>query len=392
MAESQKLTLTDYLVYIVKYRRVLIITLLLTGLIGYLTVYLVIEEQFDSVSVIIPSEDEGMGGIAGLLGSLQDLPLDITSGVSSEEMGMYNTIIYSRTMLEKVIKQFNLIDVYELSRSDPRYMEKAVETLASSITTMETPNYSYEIETRAPSANLTAQINNYIIEELNKKIIELKVEKSRNNRIFLAERVAEIEYNLKLSEDSLKEYQEDSGLLDAESQIKAIIEAYAGLETELITKQIEESILEQIYPSGHPQLEDTKIAVQQYQKKLDKLKMKNQNNSMLLALNSLPQKAIDYFRNFRNLQINSTILEFIIPLYEQAKFEEQKNVPVLQVVDYAIPPAKKSYPPRTIFTLLLMFGAFVISFFFILLKENPNLNKSDKYLYIRKNLFRWKDK
>jgi len=108
-------------------------------------------------------------------------------------------------------------------------------------------------------------------------------------------------------------------------------------------------------------------------------------------MQSLPQNAIDYYRNFRNVEINATILEFILPLYEQAKFEEQKDVPVLQIVDYAVPPVKKSFPPRLVFTLLITLGAFIICFFFILLRENDNWQNSEKYVYVRKNLLKWKD-
>ncbi|MHA1989268.1 MAG: hypothetical protein ACW98D_21810, partial [Promethearchaeota archaeon] len=104
-----------------------------------------------------------------------------------------------------------------------------------------------------------------------------------------------------------------------------------------------------------------------------------------------PKNAINYFRNFRNVEINTAILEFVLPLYEQAKFEEQKDVPVLQIVDNAVPPAKKSFPPRLVFTILLTFGSFIICFFFILIRENENWQNSEKYIYVRKNLFKWKD-
>jgi uncharacterized protein involved in exopolysaccharide biosynthesis len=91
------------------------------------------------------------------------------------------------------------------------------------------------------------------------------------------------------------------------------------------------------------------------------------------------------------VEINSAVLEFLVPLYEQAKFQEEKDIPVLQVLDEAIPPTKKSYPPRTIFTLLISFGAFLFAFFSILAYENGNWVRSEKILYVRRNLFRWKE-
>ena len=383
------MTFIDYLALIVKHKKIIFLTVFLTGIIGYLGIYFLIDEQFDSKSVIIAAQDEGFGGISDLLGNLQNLPIGL-NGPTNQEMAVYNTVIYSRTMLEKIIKKFHLINVYKIDKSDPEYMETAVKTLANNINTLETPNLAYEIEIRSPRPKLSAEINNYIIQELNDKIVSIKIEKSKNNRLFLEKRVSEIKNELRLSEDTLIYYQQKSGLLEATEQVKEILGVYGQLETDLITKQIEVSILEKLYPRSNPQLEQAQLSVNEYSKKLEILKKEGTKGGMLLSYKSIPKKAIDYYRNLRNVEINSKILEFILPLYEQAKFDEQKDVPVIQVIDSAIPAAKKSYPPRTVFTLLLMFSTFLICFFVILINENENWQKSEKYIFIKQNLFRWK--
>ncbi|MCZ7614320.1 MAG: hypothetical protein M5T52_12495 [Ignavibacteriaceae bacterium] len=48
-----------------------------------------------------------------------------------------------------------------------------------------------------------------------------------------------------------------------------------------------------------------------------------------------------FLRLYRDIEIYTAILEFIVPIYEQAKLEEQKNIPVLQVIDYGVVPEKK---------------------------------------------------
>ena len=68
-----------------------------------------------------------------------------------------------------------------------------------------------------------------------------------------------------------------------------------------------------------------------------------------------------YVRLMRDYEIQNKLLEFIYPIYEQARIEEQKDMPVVLVVDTAIPPQKKSSPKR----VLIVIGAFLISFFFL---------------------------
>ncbi len=85
-------------------------------------------------------------------------------------------------------------------------------------------------------------------------------------------------------------------------------------------------------------------------------------------------------------------LEFELPLYEQAKFQEQKNVPILQVIDYAVPHKRRSYPKRILTAGIITIGILLIAFIFVYIKENQELNENEKFSYIRKNIFKWKNK
>jgi len=390
MAEEKKIDLLDYFVILVKWKKFLIALLFPFMIITYLGIYFLIEEQFDSSTLLVPSEDASLGGIAGLIGNFgTNLPFDIGAG-SSPEMNMYNTIIYSRTNLQRIIDEFDLLNVYGLSTEIKGYKEIALKALAGSIKASETEFSAYEIKVRANSPQLSADITNYIILLLNEKLIELRTEKSKNNRIFLEERVSEIRSNLTNSEDSLMQYQNQSGILAAEDQMKGLIETYTTLETELITKQIEQSILEKLRGKNSPQFETVNLEVIEYEQHLEEMKRKGGPSGLIPALNSLPEQVINYFRLLREVEINSAILEFILPLYEQAKIEEKKDIPTLQVIDDAVPPAKKSFPPRTILTLLITFSVFLIAFIFILMKENKNLQSSEKMRYIKENMFRWR--
>ena len=388
MSEDKKVDLLDYLVIIVKWKKTLIIVALITAIISYLAIYFLIDKQYDAFATIIPVEENQITGIASLL---KNIPSDITgANLNNTEMSMYNTIIYSRGLLEKVIDKFNLVDVYEYDRSDPEYMEKTLKKLSNNIFTEITENNAYEITVRAKTSQNAALMTNYIIKLLNSRIVELKISKSGQNREFLEARVNDIRNNLKVAEDSLMEFQKKSGLLSAEEQLKGIMDAYATLETELITKQIQKDILEHILDKNNPRVKNMEIEVNQFEEKLKNIKKKGQPNSPLLSISSLPQKTIGYYRLYREIEINNAILEFVMPLYEQAKFDEQKDTPILQVVDYAVPPVKKSYPPRTIFTILITFGVLMFSYIIILFKENDEIYESEKLAFIKKNIFKWK--
>jgi len=178
-------------------------------------------------------------------------------------------------------------------------------------------------------------------------------------------------------------------MFEAKEQTKLIITAFSSVEAELISRQIELSILENTLSKESPQLENLRMEVKEYAIKLDKMKRGGDNNGIILALDSLPMAAKQYVRHFRDVEIYSKILEFLVPMYEQARFDEQKDVPVLQVVDVPVPAEKKSYPPRVIFSLIITLGGLMITFFYILVNENDNWKKNEKIIFIRENLKKW---
>ena len=184
-------------------------------------------------------------------------------------------------------------------------------------------------------------------------------------------------------------FQKKSGIIYPEEQFKGIVTAYSELETNLITKQIQKAIMEELKGKDSPSAQSLELEVTKFENKLKEMRLKGDTEGIIPSLKTLPENATDYIRYFREVEINNAILEFITPLYEQAKLEEKKDIPSLQVIDYAVPPAKKSFPPRTIFTILITMSVFFIAFIFILLKENKNLQSSEKMNYIKENIFKW---
>ncbi|MEJ2618637.1 MAG: hypothetical protein P8Z35_27045, partial [Ignavibacteriaceae bacterium] len=234
-------------------------------------------------------------------------------------------------------------------------------------------------------AILAADMTNFIVGKLNERIIDLRVKKSRLNREYLEARVSDIKDSLRMAEDQMKLFQEKTGMFEAESQTKAILEQIAQLQASVAEKQTEYSIYKEIYGNSSPQAANAKIIAKEFADKLKNMERGKDSVNTLLSLNKLPQNVIDYFRHFRDVEVYTNILEFELPLYEQAKFQEQKDVPILQVIDSAIPPAKRSFPKRVLLASLITIVLMIITFMFILLKENKNLNNSDKFLYIKNN-------
>jgi uncharacterized protein involved in exopolysaccharide biosynthesis len=70
------------------------------------------------------------------------------------------------------------------------------------------------------------------------------------------------------------------------------------------------------------------------------------------------------------------LFEVLAKQYEAARLDEAKSAPMVQVIDRAVPPERKSWPPRAILTVAAAVLAGFVSAFWILLRERPQLGRT----------------
>jgi uncharacterized protein involved in exopolysaccharide biosynthesis len=214
----------------------------------------------------------------------------------------------------------------------------------------------------------------------------MNVSKSKSKKEFLETRYNDIKTNLKLSEDKLKNYQQDSKMIEAESQVKALLEEYIKLESDLEKKRLEYVMMSKSLGENHPQTLAAKEALTEYEKMVDRIKKQGLDNSFFVSANKIPDEAMNYFRLYRDVEIYNTMLEYIVPLYEKAKFDEVNDMPVIQIVDNAVPPEIRSYPKRVFTSLALSFAVVFFIASFILMKEVADNSDNPKLKIIRERL------
>jgi capsule polysaccharide export protein KpsE/RkpR len=196
---------------------------------------------------------------------------------------------------------------------------------------------------------------------LNKTNTELQVQNARGNRRFIEERYQKNMLDLARAEDSLKAFQQRYGIIAMPEQTEASIKAGAEIAGQLALKEVAVGILRRTQSVDNPAVLAAQIETEELRRKLDEMsggqgisagKMK-----MFVPFAQVPELGGEYVRRFRDVEIQYKILQFITPLYEQAKVEERRQTPSVLVLDQALPAERKARPKIVLFTLL----AFVVS-------------------------------
>jgi uncharacterized protein involved in exopolysaccharide biosynthesis len=88
-----------------------------------------------------------------------------------------------------------------------------------------------------------------------------------------------------------------------------------------------------------------------------------------MPVGRIPEAAVEYVRARRELKLQETLLESMVRQYEIAKLDESKEGPVLQQVDVALPPDRKSKPSRTLIVLASTAAAFLLASAWVIVRR-----------------------
>jgi len=171
--------------------------------------------------------------------------------------------------------------------------------------------------------------------------------------------------DLKSAEDSLYKFQRKYGIVAVPEQLEVTVKAAAEIEAQLFKKEVEAYFIEQTYGINSIQYAGVKAEIDLLKRKVQDLKNSkdlSSSSNILYPFKEMPDIAIAYLRTFREVTIQESILEIVLPMYEQAKVEEQKSIPTIVLIDEAVPPQLKYSPKRAVIILGLLF---LFSFFLI---------------------------
>lgn len=382
--EEKKPKLIEYLSIIVKWRRFLAKVFFTVCFIAA-AFSLMMSKTFNaSATILPPTQDDGFG-LTSLLSNF-DLPFaNFLGGAFSAETQTFLAIINSRTMMETVVEKYNLQERYQ-AKDIEKTIKQLREKIAVNINEEGTITITCEADTKfLPSEEdenearkLAMDMANFIVSELDKTNIKFKTEKASNNRIFIENRYNQNMADLTKAELALNDFQKKNGAIDLPTQAKEGIAAAANLKAEIIAKEIEVNSLEQFFSRNHSSYKQALTQLTELKRKYEEFKYGASNGNgtaendtdIFIPFEDMPDLGLQYARLYRELLLQEKLLEFILPLYEQAKIQEAKDTPTLQVLDEAVIPIKRSRPKRTLFVLFWGMVSILISLAYIFFVEN----------------------
>ncbi|WP_423594965.1 GumC family protein [Roseateles sp. MS654] len=273
------------------------------------------QQQQNSAAAALAS----LGALAGLAGG----------GAVKSPADQYVSVMQSVTVGNRVIDRFKLMDVYEA-----KFRMDALRTLGDNvrITPGKKDNLiAIEVDDTDPAR--AAQIANAYVDELRWVTKNLALTEAQQRRVFFQSQMEETKNALQTAQLAVQKTGFTAGALKSEP--KAAAEVYARTKAEIAAAEVRLGALRKTLTDSAPEIQQQTAALASLRVQLSQFERPLEANSNQ-----------DYVSAYREFKYQEALFEIFAKQFELAKMDEARDGTLIQVLDPATPPERKSKPRR----------------------------------------------
>jgi tyrosine-protein kinase Etk/Wzc len=346
--QKNGIDLFDILLVFSESRRRIAIFVLISMILGA-TVSVLMKPTFKAAAVILPPQQgQSLSSMMGQLGSLISLTGG-GGGALKSPSDLYVGLLGSQTIADHLIAKFHLEGLYKT-----KTMEDTRTTLRGFSRFLATKDDLIHITVEDHDPKRASEMANAYVDELHELNSHLAISEAAQRRVFFDRELVDEKNALTTAENNLKQFEEKSGVIQLGGQSEALIQSIAQIRAEIASREVQIQSLRTYATDQNPEAVRTQQEINSLREQLARLEQDPRNtlmNSAGMPAGRVPAVTLEYARRLREVKFHDSLYELLSRQYEAARIDEAKAAPIIQVVDPATPPDKKSGPHRTLITL-----------------------------------------
>jgi tyrosine-protein kinase Etk/Wzc len=321
------------------------------GLIFVVVLLLFTKPRFSATAALLVPLPSGSASSMAL--KLAMGGLDLAGGGTSE---VYEDILESRTVADRLIEQYRLKDVYKT-----KYLLATEKELASRTKIVTSKEGLVRVTVQDEDPKRAADLANSYLTELDRMNEGLAITSAGQQRLYFEREMVKEKDALADAEVELKKTQEATGILSPLTQVAGNLGAIEQVRAQLRVRQVQLGALLQGATSENPNVIRLQAEISGLESQLQAMQS-GAGSGMATGIptSKTPERALEYIRKEREVKFHEAVFALLAKQYELAKQEEAKTVSMIEVLDSAIVPERKSWPPKTVFCLLGLVGGALV--------------------------------
>jgi tyrosine-protein kinase Etk/Wzc len=361
----------DYIIVLAKNSRVILYPTFIIALLTFLTLFFLPKRYIATVRLLPPQQNLTL--TANLLNSLGGGGAPgvhsggTTGGMAATILGLalpadiYAGIMMGNTISDRIIERFKLRKLYK-----QKYIESARKELYKRRQIfVERKSGLLTVDFTDKDPQRAAEIANAFAEELDKLLQNLATNEAKNRLAFLENERLQTSQNLVMTENALRTFSEKNSVLQIDAQTKGVLEYIARLRAEIDAKEVQILVLRQQATTLNYDMVRLETEVNGLKNKLKTAETQHDQaciGDVCLTSTKIPSLGLEYLRLYREVKFQDSLYLLYTKLVELARLDMVKGFPVVQIVDQARPPERRSN--KYFFPTLLAGG---VTFFLMVL-------------------------
>jgi uncharacterized protein involved in exopolysaccharide biosynthesis len=343
----------EAMIVLAKHKKLVTLVPLVTA-IAATVVSLVLPDTYTASTKLLPPQ-QATSGAAALLQQLGGV-----AGVAAGAAGLKNPndlyvgMLKSRTVADRLIAKFDMKKLY-----DVELLQDARKELEDNTTILSGKDGLISIDVDDHNSKRSAQIANAYVEELLKLTSNFAVTEAAQRRVFFERQLEQTKNNLAKAEMALKSGLDKRGVISVDVESEAMIETVGRLKAQLSAKEIELRSMGAFVTSSNPDYKRTQEELNSLRVQLSKLE--NGRGADAQEGDGKQHVGLENIKLLRDVKYNQMLYEMLAKQYEFARLDEAKDSSLIQVLDAAVEPEKKSKPKRPLIVILSTVFAFFAS-------------------------------
>ena len=253
----------------------------------------------------------------------------------------------SESLQNSIIKKMNLQTRYEAKTlTDTRAGLKGAVKITS-----DKKSGLISIEATDKDPVFAAQLANLYIDELHNLLGRLAVTDAQQRRVFYEDQIKKTQADLVNAESRFRLANEKSGMQMTSILAETSLRANAEMRGQIAAKEVQLQAMSRFETTQNPDVQKLTSEMSALRQQLSKLESGSGNTTS--AVNPMQQEAS---QAYRDIKVQQAMLEVLIKQYEIARVDEAKEGPLVQQVDPATPPERRSKPKRSLIVLVSALG------------------------------------
>jgi len=333
-----------------------------------------IPKQYESTARIMPPERSGSDAtmLAALAG--RALGADMFGSLAASMLGVHNSgalfvdLLRSGSVTGHIIDRFQLVSAYHA-----RYRVDAAKRLARRTAIVQDKKSGVITITVMDTDPVRARdMAQAYLDDLNLLLNGTSTSAAHQERVFIEHRLETVKRDLDRVQQAMSDFSSTHSTIDIREQTRATVDAEAKLEAQRVVTEGELQSLEQIYGNQNVRVRAAEARLANLKREMGKLGGSSDELSpdsdhlsrsdsaagdpdpiAYPPLRQLPRLAVPYANLYRNVRVQENVFELLTEQNELARIQEAKDIPVISMIDAPGIPEKKSFPPRTLLTLIM---------------------------------------